>query len=146
MKLKDTGKIPHHRASGAERLAALADFVEDLPTGKLTFARWFGQGRGCAVGLAAAQEPWFLAQGLKLEREESLKDCRPSYCGLSDWEAVAAFFGLAVVEARQLFDRIGYQGRIRPAPQEVAARIRAHLARTEASVQGTPAQGETVTA
>ena len=146
MKLKDTGKIPHHRASGAERLAALADFVEGLPSGKLTFARWFGQGRGCAVGLAAVQEPWFLAQGLKLEREDSLKDCRPSYCGLSDWEAVAAFFGLTVAEARKLFDRIGHQGRIRPAPQEVAAKIRAHLARSGALPGNTPARSETVTA
>ena len=129
MERRTPQEIPRHGASGAERLAMLADFVETLPPGKVTFARWYGQGRGCAVGLAAAHEPWFLFQGLKLEREESLKDCRPSFAGLSDWDAVAAFFEISPAEARQLFDRAGYSGEIHPTPRQVADKIRCHLMR-----------------
>ena len=40
--------IPQFVASGSERLEQLAAFVEGLPAGKLTFARWYGHGRGCA--------------------------------------------------------------------------------------------------
>lgn len=124
--------IPQFVASGSQRLAQLAGFVESLPAGKLTFSRWYGHGRGCAVGLAAAGHPWFLAQGLRLERGDSLKDCRPIYGTASDWAAVAAFFDLSTVEARQLFDREGYSGRIRPTPQEVAGKIRGYLANSRA--------------
>ena len=123
-------QIPQFVARGSERLAQLADFVETLPPGTLTFSHWYGHGRGCAVGLAAAGQPWFLAQGLRLEREDSLKDCRPIYGEASDWAAVAAFFEISPAQARQLFDRQGYGGRIRPTPDEVAGKIRAHLART----------------
>ena len=129
MEQRKPGDIPQHKAPGPARLKALADFIETLPPGKLTFARWYGQGRGCAVGLAAAHEPWFLFQGLKLEREESLKDCRPSFAGLSDWDAVAAFFEISPAEARQLFDRAGYSGEIHPTPRQVADKIRCHLMR-----------------
>jgi len=131
MELKRPNDIPRSGESGRARLAALADFVEQLPPGTLTFSRWYGQGRGCAVGQAAARDPWFAAQGLRLEREESLKDCRPSYAGLSDWDAVATFFELTPEAARQLFDRAGYDGQIRPEPAAVAGKIRHHLARTE---------------
>lgn len=130
MEHKRPGDIPRRGADGRERLARLADYVETLPPGKLTFARWYGQGRGCAVGLAAANEPWFLAQGLKLEREESLKDCRPRFGEASDWDAVASFFEISPAEARQLFDRAGYDGEIRPEPRRVADKLRAFLART----------------
>ena len=129
MELKQPGKISQYRAPGRVRLEALANFIETLPPGKLSFARWYGQGRGCAVGLAAAYEPWFLSQGLRLEREESLKDCRPSFAGLSDWDAVAAFFEISPAEARQLFDRAGYSGEIHPTPRQVADKIRCHLMR-----------------
>ena len=132
MERKTPQEIPRYGASGAERLAMLADFVETLPPGKLTFARWYGQRRGCAVGLAAAQDPWFAAQGLRLEREESLKDCRPCYAGRSDWAAVVAFFEVSHTDARELFDRVGYGGEICPAPARVAVRIRDYLARTQA--------------
>ena len=132
MELRRANDIPRGGASGRERLAALADFVESLPPGTLTFSRWYGQGRGCAVGLAAAREPWFAAQGLRLEREDSLKDCRPSYAGLSDWDAVAAFFELTPEAARRLFDRAGYDGQIQPKPEAVALNVRRYLARIEA--------------
>ena len=124
--------IPQFSASGSERLEQLAAFVESLPAGKLTFSRWYGHGRGCAVGLAAAGQPWFLAQGLRLEGGDSLKDCRPIYGAASDWAAIAVFFDLPPGEARQLFDREGYSGRIRPTPQEVAGKIRGYLANSKA--------------
>jgi len=126
--------IPQFVASGSQRLEQLARFVESLPAGKLTFSRWYGHGRGCAVGLAAAGHPWFLAQGLRLDSSDSLKDCRPVYGTASDWKAVAAFFDLSPGEARQLFDREGYGGRIRPTPQEVAGKIRGYLANSKAEV------------
>ncbi len=119
--------IPRHAADGRERLARLADFVEALPPGKLTFSRWFGLGRGCAVGLAAA-DPWFLAQGLRLSAKDSLKDCGPTYAGFSDWAAVAAFFEISPATARGLFDSAGYGGDMQPAPARVAHKIRRHLA------------------
>ena len=132
MDYKRPRNIPQFVASGSERLEQLAAFVENLPAGKLTFSRWYGHGRGCAVGLAAAGHPWFLAQGLRLEGGDSLKDCRPIYGTASDWAAVAAFFELSPGDARQLFDREGYGGRIRPAPQEVAGKIREYLASSKA--------------
>ncbi len=132
MELRRANDIPHSGASGSARLAALADFVESLPPGTLTFSRWYGQGRGCAVGQAAAREPWFAAQGLRFAREDSLKDCRPSYAGLSDWDAVAAFFELTPGAARRLFDRAGYDGQIQPKPDAVAHNIRRYLAQNRA--------------
>ncbi len=120
--------IPRHAAGGRERLARLADFVEALPPSKLTFLRWYGLGRGCAVGLAAAGEPWFLAQGLRLQAEDSLKDCGPTYGGFSDWPAVAAFFEISLPTARGLFDSAGYGGDMQPTPARVAEQIRRHLA------------------
>lgn len=132
MDYKRPHRIPQFVASGSERLEQLAAFVESLPAGELTFSRWYGHGRGCAVGLAAAGHPWFLAQGLRLEGGDSLKDCRPIYGTASDWAAVAAFFDLSPGEARRLFDREGYGGRIRPTPKEVAGKIRAYLANSRA--------------
>ena len=75
------GDIPRYEASGQERLSHLVAFLETVQPGRLTFTRWFGDGRGCAVGLAAAFDPWFQAQGLRLEQDESLKDCRPVFRG-----------------------------------------------------------------
>ncbi len=126
--------IPHFKASGRERLEQLAGFVETLPAGKLTFSHWYSHGRGCAVGLAAAGHPWFLAQGLRLEREDSLKDCRPTYGGRSDWAAVADFFEISPADARQLFDREGYGGDIRPGPERVVRKIRGFLAARTAAL------------
>ncbi len=127
------GNISRHAATGRERLARLADFVETLPPGKLTFSRWYGLGRGCAVGLAAAGDPWFLAQGLRLSAKDSLKDCGPAYAELSDWAAVAAFFEISLATARGLFDSAGYGGDMQPAPLRVAHKIRRHLAREPAA-------------
>ena len=126
--------VPHYVASGRERLARLADFLESLPPGKLTFSRWYGLGRGCAVGLAAAGDPWFLAQGLRLRAEDSLKDCGPVYAGFSDWAAVTAFFEISPAAARSLFDRAGYGGDMQPAAARVARKIRRHLAPEPAAV------------
>jgi hypothetical protein len=53
--------IPRYRASGRERLAHLAAFLDDVPAGMLTCTRWFGHGRGCAIGLAASESVWMQA-------------------------------------------------------------------------------------
>lgn len=117
-----------HQATGGERLAALATFLDSLRPGRLTLGLWFGNGRGCAVGLAAATEPWFQAQGLRLKDVERPSLCHPVYRESSDWEAVAAFFGLTFAEARELFSAAAYDGGLQPAPRIVADRIRQHLA------------------
>lgn len=117
------------RATGRERLEQLAGFLERLPPEALTFSRWYGQGKGCAVGLAAATQPWFQAQGLALHHDESLKECQPVYGDSRDWRAVSAFFEVSHADARSLFSQEGYDGELRPRPGDVAARIRAHLAR-----------------
>lgn len=127
MELKKLDRVSSYQASGSERLEQLAAYVESLPPGRLTLACWYGQGHGCAIGLGAAGDPWFQAQGLRLEGVGSLSDCRPTYRGQSDWGAVAAFFELSMAEARQLFDRRGYDGELRPKPQMVAEKIRRHL-------------------
>lgn len=119
--------IPAYHASGAERLERLADFLDGLCADALTFCFWYFRGQGCAIGLAAAMDPWFKAQGLRLESTESMKDCRPVYRNHSDWQAVVAFFGISGEEARALFDRRGYDGQVRPHPRRVAQKIRAHL-------------------
>lgn len=119
--------IPAHQAPGSERLERLAGFLDDLSADALTFCCWYSRGKGCAVGLAAAMNPWFRAQGLRLESAESVKDCRPVYRNHSDWQAVAAFFALTNEDARALFDRGGYGGRVRPHPRQVARKIRARL-------------------
>lgn len=123
--------IPQFRASGRDRLSRLADFLEGVPVGMLTFTRWYGERRGCAVGLAAAHDVWFQAQGLTLVGDGRLKECRPAYDGHSEWPAVARFFEISLAEALELFTAGGYDGRLRPPAQEVADNIRAHLARTK---------------
>ena len=128
MRYRSPHGIPSYVASGRERLQELAKLLETTPHDQLTFTRWFGDGKGCAVGLAAAYNPWFKAQGLRLEFKDSLKDCRPVYRGKTDWRAVAMFFEIDVAAARQLFDREGYDHNLRPRPEKVAAEIRALLA------------------
>ena len=66
MKQQRRADIQQFRASGRDRLIRLADFLENVPAGMLTFTRWYGDGHGCAVCLAAAQDPWFQAQELTL--------------------------------------------------------------------------------
>ena len=120
--------IPRHVASGSERLEYLASFLEGASPERVTFSRWYGSGKGCAVGLAAVQEPRIQAQGLSLANEDSMKECRPVYREKSDWEAVTTFFGISHEEATMLFTPAGYQGDLRPHPQTIAARIRTFVA------------------
>lgn len=128
MEIKYVGDISRYDASGRERLSELATFLEDLPADRLTFTRWFGEGRGCAVGLAAAQNPWFQAQGLRLEEDPTGKTCWPVFDGDSDRTAVAKFFGLSQEEVRTLLDPEGYDGMLDPHPKAVAKKIREFLA------------------
>lgn len=121
-------EIASYRASGHERLEQLAEFLECLSPEQLTFARWYGQGKGCAVGLAAAMHPWFQAQGLRLEQRESLKDCHPVYSRSTDWRAISAFFEISNRQAQQLFHQTGYDGELRPHPERIARKVRGILA------------------
>ncbi len=131
MKHQARHKVPGYKATGHERLQRLADFLDGLPPGKLTFSRWYGDGRGCAVGLAAIQDPWFRAQGLCLENADCLKDCRPVYDGRTDWQAVVAFFEMDLADVRELFTERGYERNLRPHPRQVAEKIRLYLSREE---------------
>ncbi len=125
------GEIPQYEASGQERLDRLAAFLDTVQPGRLTFTRWYGEGRGCAVGLAAAMDPWFQAQGLRLEHDESLKDCRPVFRGAKEWQAVTAFFGVSFDDARWMFGRASYSSATRMHPRIVASRVREHLAKAK---------------
>ena len=122
--------VARYVASGAERLEYLAAFLESASPERVTFSRWYGSGKGCAVGLAAVQEPRIQAQGLQLANEESLKECRPVYREKSDWDAVTTFFGISHEDATMLFTPAGYHGELRPHPQTIAARIRTYLRET----------------
>ena len=128
MEHRSPGEIRTYVAPGSERLERLASILDTLPPERLTFSRWYGDGKGCAIGLAATIDPWFQAQGLRLEHDHSLKDCHPVYDGATDWSAAASFFELSHKELRDLFDQTGYDGEMRPHPQRVASRIRKLLA------------------
>lgn len=128
MKQQRRADIQQFRASGRDRLIRLADFLDNVPAGMLTFTRWYGDGHGCAVGLAAAQDLWFQAQGLTLAGFGTLKECRPVYDGLSEWPAVAEFFDISIAEALDFFTAGGYGGNVRPPAHDIARKIHAHLA------------------
>lgn len=132
MKQQRRADIPNFRASGRDRLIRLADFLDNVPAGMLTFTRWYGDGHGCAVGLAAAQDPWFQAQGLTLAGFGKLKECRPVYDGLSEWPAVAEFFDISIAEALDFLTAGGYGGNVRPPAGDIAQKLRAHLATSKA--------------
>lgn len=133
MESKTFGDIPRYDASGRERLSELATFLEELPADRLTFTRWYGEGKGCAVGLAAAQNPWFQAQGLRLTEDSTGKICWPVYAGESDRAAVAKFFGISQTELRELLDPEGYDGLLDPHPRTVAEKIRTFLTESVAA-------------
>jgi len=116
-----------YRASGRERLAALATFLDDLPPNRLSLCFWFKNNRGCAVGLAAATGLWFQAQGLRLVDIDRPALCRPVYQDKTDWDAVSAFFDLSYERAQELFSAAAYYDVRQPAPGLIAARIRRHL-------------------
>ena len=87
-----------------------------------------------SVGLAAAHDVWFQAQGLTLVGDGTLKECRPVFEEHSEWPAVANFFEISLAEALDLFTAGGYGGKLRPHPRDVAEKIRAHLAQAKAEV------------
>ena len=117
-----------HQATGRERLRALAEFVEALPADRLTLGFWFKSGRGWAVGLAAAIDPWFQAQGLRLDEIDRPALCHPVCQQKSDWNAVAAFLDLNLKQCRGLFTAAAYAGNLRPLPHLVSEKIAQHLA------------------
>ena len=133
MESKKLDDIARYDAPGRERLGELATFLEDLPADRLTFTRWYGEGKGCAVGLAAALNPWFQAQGLRLAQDKTGKICWPIYGDQSDRAAVAHFFGLSQADLRALLDPEGYNGSLDPHPKSVAKKIRAFLAEAAAA-------------
>ena len=100
----------------------------------LTFTRWYGDSRGCAIGLAATYDPWFQAQGLTLVDDGTLKECHPVFEDRSEWPAVATFFEISLGEALELFTAGGYGGVMRPPAGEVAAKVREHLAKSKAAM------------
>ena len=75
----------------------------------------------CAVGHACL-DPRINSQGLRLERES------PSYRGLTQWEAVDAFFGLDSRDSNWLFSAKKYPAGGCTNALEVALRIEEFLA------------------
>ena len=136
MKYRSPRRVKNYDASGRERLAELARFLDGVAPDRLTFSWWYGNGKGCAVALAAVEEPWFQAQGLALADGDRLKECHPVYDGATEWQALARFFDLGLEDLRRLFDRSGYDGNFRPHPRVVAAKIRAMLAERSEPVHG----------
>ena len=147
MKYDASRAAQRYVASGRERLGYLAAFLETVAADRITFSRWYGGGKGCAVGLAAVAEPRIQAQGLGLANEDSLKECRPVYAGKSDWEAVTVFFGISHQQATMLFTPAGYHGELRPHPLRIAARIRAAVVtESDSAAAGAMAARELVAA
>lgn len=117
-----------HIASGPDRLRALVSFLDALPAERLSLGFWFRDGRGCAIGLAAATDPWFQAQGLRLAEIDKPALCHPVYREKSDWESVTAFFELGVEQCRWLFAAAAYSTPVRLTPRSIAERIERQLA------------------
>ncbi|MDH3701492.1 MAG: hypothetical protein OEU46_09275 [Alphaproteobacteria bacterium] len=128
MEVRNREDIQGYEATSRERLTELAGFLDEVPADRLTFARWYAQGKGCAVGLAAAHNPWFQAQGFRLEYDSLNENCWPTFDGHSDRAAVAKFFGLSLTEMRRLLGPDGYAGKVEPHPRMVAQNIRSFLA------------------
>ena len=128
MEVRSREDVQGYEATGRERLTELAEFLDEVPADRLTFACWYSHGKGCAVGLAAAHNPWFQAQGFRLEYDASNRNCWPIYGGHSDRAAVAEFFGLTLTEMRLLLGPEGYGGKVEPHPRLVARNIRSFLA------------------
>ena len=129
MLLRSRSQADVHVASGRERLAMLAEFVQTLPEERLSLTRWFGFGKGCAVAWATT-DPWFRAQGLRLEAADSVAGCRPEYRQRTDWAAVATFFEISEADAQRL---LGGAAGLKPDPAALAARIRGFLAERAAA-------------
>ena len=127
METKAFDEIVKYDAPGRERLQELATFLDEIPADRLTFTRWYAQGKGCAVGLAAALNPWFRAQGLRLEQDNSGRNCWPVFGAQSDRAAVARFFGLSLAQVSELLDPVGYEGALEPHPKAVGRKIRHFL-------------------
>ena len=134
MKQLRRADIPQFRATGGERLTRLADFLESMPAGMLTFTRWYGDRRGCAIGLAATFDPWFQAQGLTLVGDGKLNECHPVFEDRTEWLAVSRFFDISLCEALDLFTAGGYDGDMRPPARAVAQKVRAHAATSKAGL------------
>ncbi len=130
MKYRHPQDLSRFEASARERLERLAQFAETVAPEVLTFTRWYGHGKGCVIGLAAATDSWFQAQGLGLRHNEDLKECQPVYLDFRDWRAVSKFFALSMDDARALFSQDGYGGQLRPHPKQVAENIRRNLTNT----------------
>ena len=130
MKYQHPQDLPRYEPLARERLDRLAEFVETIAPGDLTFTKWYGHGKGCVIGLAAATDSWFEAQGLGLRHNEDIKECQPVYLDFQDWRAVSKFFALSMEDARALFSQEGYGGELRPHPRRVAENIRHYLTRT----------------
>ncbi len=130
MKYQHPQDLPIYKAPARERLERLAQFVEAVAPEVLTFTKWYGHDKGCPIGLAAATDSWFQAQGLGLRHNEILKECQPVYLDFQDWRAVTKFFALSMEDARNLFSWEGYGGELRPHPRRVAENICHHLTST----------------
>ena len=130
MKYQHPQDLPIYKAPARERLERLAQFVEAVAPEVLTFTKWYGHGKGCPIGLAAATDSWFQAQGLGLSHNEILKECQPVYLDFQDWRAVTKFFALSMEDAHNLFSWEGYGGELQPHPRRIAENICHHLTST----------------
>lgn len=104
-----------------ERLLKLAELLENLPEGRPKFSleNWYHCGTAaCAVGHAAI-DPWFRRRGLKLIKIGRWHE--PAYRDDEGWSAVAAFFGIYIIDAEFLFSAESYD---RGDRRSVARRIR----------------------
>lgn len=122
-----------------ERLETLAEVLDNVPSEKFNINFWCRAATescgtaACAVGWAM-NTPAFQKLGLKpiaistSSAIQSLQFFGPFYHGLSDWDAVEAFFGLKEYQAFHLFLNTAYLTYHKVEPMEVAARIREFIA------------------
>ena len=112
-------------------LKELADFLDDYDSvdheGKeFDMCDWSCESSACAVGHAYHFLPSWREAGLEMVSRTDLRT-RPKFNGETDFEAVATFLGISLLESQALFDPDFYNGADGTIPWEVACRIYAFL-------------------
>lgn len=119
-------------STNLEAIARLVVLLEKTPDENFNIGSWTCGTVHCAAGLAAC-DPWFNAQGFRLDEDGDvvLKQPNINYgYSLHHWQAVTAIFNIGYQEAEWLFSGYEYLNEY-PEPNDFTDEERAYLNRHE---------------